>query len=186
MMLKKSWFNLILLTAVFLLSNAGNIEAQTSYDPAGKAALARGFADPPSPARPAIYWVWVNGLTNKGQMTYELEQLKAKGISAAYIFDVGARDTQGIVPAGPAFMGPESVEAIGYAVREATRLGLEIGIVTSSSWNCGGPWVKPEHASMGLYHCQKTVEGPAQFSEVLPFPTVPKQTPKGPDGLPVY
>jgi hypothetical protein len=163
-----------------------------SYDSAGQVshtgseALAEGFVDPPSAARPAIYWVWVNGLTDARQRTYELEQLKDKGISGLYIFDVGARDTKGIVPAGPAFMGPESLKAIGHTVKEATRLGLDVGITTSSSWNCGGPWVKPEHASMGLYHSQKIVEGPARFSGVLPFPVVPKQTPKGADGLPIY
>ncbi|UCE50625.1 MAG: hypothetical protein JSW47_10760 [Phycisphaerales bacterium] len=148
--------------------------------------LAQGFLDPPPAARPAVYWVWVNGLTDARQRTYELEQLKDKGISGLYIFDVGARDTKDIVPAGPGFMGPESLKAIGHTVREATRLNLEVGIVTSSSWNCGGPWVRPEHASMGLYHSQKIVEGPMRFSEVLPFPAVPKQAPKGPDGLPVY
>ena len=148
--------------------------------------FAEGFADPPSAARPAIYWVWVNGLTDARQRTYELEQLKDKGISSLYIFDVGARDPKGIVPAGPAFMGPESVKAIGHTVKEATRLGLDVGITTSSSWNCGGPWIEPEHASMGLYHCQKIVEGPARVSEILPFPVVPKQTPKGADGLPIY
>jgi len=151
-----------------------------------KADLADGFTDPPSCARPAVYWVWVNGLTDRRQMTYELEQMKAKGIRRVYIFDVGARDPQGIVPAGPAFMGPESVKAMGHAVREATRLGIEVGIVTSSSWNCGGPWIEPKHASMGLYQSQKTVRGPLQFSDAFPFPKVPKQTPKGSDGLPVY
>ena len=148
--------------------------------------LAEGFSDPPSAARPAIYWVWVNGLTDARQRTYELEQLKDKGISSLYIFDVGARDTKGIVPAGPAFMGPESLKAIRHTVKEATRLGLDVGITTSSSWNCGGPWVKLEHASMGLYHTQKTVKGPVRFSGVLPFPVVPKQTPKGADGLPKW
>ncbi|MFH1718339.1 MAG: glycosyl hydrolase [Planctomycetota bacterium] len=192
-MLHKSRLVSIQVIIISLLLLTGKIEAQTPAYSTGtenssarNTALARGFANPPSPARPAVYWVWVNGLTNRKQLTYELEQMKAKGISTAYIFDVGARDPAGIVPAGPAFMGPESVKAIGYAVREATRLGVEIGIVTSSSWNCGGPWVKPEHASMGLYHCQKTVKGPVKLSEVLPFPTIPKQTPKGANGLPLY
>jgi hypothetical protein len=145
-----------------------------------------GFASPPLSACPAVYWVWVNGLTNKQRLTHELEEMRAKGISGVYIFDVGARDPKGIVPEGPAFMGPESLKAIGHAVREATRLGLDVGIVTSSSWNCGGPWVTPEHASMGLFHCQVTVNGPAQFSEALPFPTLPRKAPKGSDGLPAY
>jgi hypothetical protein len=133
-----------------------------------------------------VYWVWVNGLTDKRQMTRELEELKAKGIGGVYIFDVGAQDPQKIVPAGPAFMGPESLDAIGHAVREATRLGLEMGLVTSSSWNCGGPWVKPEYASMGLYHCRVTVKGPRHFSESLPMPPLPKDAPRSPDGKPVF
>ena len=95
-----------------------------------QADLADGFIDPPSCARPAVYWVWVNGLTDRQQMTYELEQMKAKGIRRVYIFDVGAQDPQKIVPAGPAFMGPQSLKAMGYAIREATRLGIEVGIVT--------------------------------------------------------
>ena len=151
-----------------------------------EANLAHDFQDPPSCARPAVYWVWVNGLTDRQQMTYELEQYKAKGIRRVYIFDVGARDPQKIVPAGPAFMGPESIKAMGHAVREATRLGIEVGIVTSSSWNCGGPWIEPKHASMGLYQSQKTIRGPLTFSEALPFPKVSNRTPKGPDGLPLY
>ena len=148
--------------------------------------LSDGFASPPLSACPAVYWVWVNGLTNKQRLTHELEEMRAKGLGGVYIFDVGARDPKGIVPEGPAFMGPESLKAIGHAVREATRLGLDVGIVTSSSWNCGGPWVTPEHASMGLFHCQVTVNGPAQFSDTLPFPTLPRKAPKGSDGLPAY
>ncbi len=119
-------------------------------------------------------------------MTWELQELKAKGIGGLYIFDVGAQDPQKIVPAGPAFMGPESLDAIGHAVREATRLALEVGLVTSSSWNCGGPWVPPELASMGLYHCQVTVKGPKRLSEPLPMPEVPKKAPRDSDGRPAY
>ncbi len=167
-------------------AGAGGESSQRDAGGSGKLSLAEGFADPPAPARPAAYWCWVNGNTNLAQLTRELEEMKAKGLSGAYIFDVGAQDPDGIVPAGPAFMGPESLRAVGHAVREATRLGLEIGLVTSSSWNAGGSWVTPKHASMGLYHSQTAVKGPTQFSGVLPFPSVPKKSPKGADGLPLY
>jgi len=155
------------------------------------AGVARGdlvsmFRDPPLVARPSVYWVWVNGLTDRQQMTRELEELKAKGIGGVYIFDVGAQDPQNIVPAGPAFMGPESLKDIGYTVREATRLGLEVGLTTSSSWNCGGPWVTPEYASMGLYHSQLDVKGPTRLADPLPLPALPKAAPRGPDGRPAY
>ena len=148
--------------------------------------LVAGFENPPLPARPSVYWAWVNGLTDQRQMTRELEELKAKGIGGVYIFDVGAQDPLKIVPAGPAFMGPESLKAIGHTVRETTRLGLEVGLTTSSSWNCGGPWVPPEYASMGLYHTQMTVTGPRRLAEPLPMPALPRNAPRGPDGRPAF
>jgi hypothetical protein len=153
---------------------------------AARADLVSGFRDPPLPARPSLYWVWVNGLTDAEQMTWELAEMKAKGIGGLYIFDVGAQDPQKIVPAGPAFMGPESMKAIGHTVREATRLGLEVGLITSSSWNCGGPWVPPKYASMGLYHCQLDVAGPKRLADPLPVPSLPKRAPRGADGKPAY
>ncbi len=148
--------------------------------------LLPGFRDPPLSARPAVYWSWINGLTDRAQMTRELEELKAKGIGGVYIFDVGAQDPQKIVPAGPAFMGPESLKAIGHTVREATRLGLNVGLVTSSSWNCGGPWIPPEYASMGLYYGETAVTGPQHFSGPLPNPTLPKKTPRDAEGRPAF
>ena len=152
----------------------------------GHDALLEGFRNPPLAARPSIYWAWVNGLTDKAQMTWELEELRAKGVGGVYVFDIGARDPAGIVPDGPGFMGPESLDAIGHTVREATRLGLDVGLVTSSSWNCGGPWIPPKYASMGLYHCQMSVRGPTRLSDPLPLPSLPARAPRGPDGKPAY
>ncbi|MEN6575022.1 MAG: glycosyl hydrolase [Phycisphaerales bacterium] len=167
---------LSLVLAVMAVGGGDVVGAAGAFD------LAQEFTNPPLSVRPSVYWSWVNGLTDKRRMTRELEELKAKGIGGLYIFDIGAQDPQKIVPAGPAFMGPESVDAIGHTVREATRLGLEVGLVTSSSWNCGGPWVPPEYASMGLYHCRRVVTGPTRLSEVLPMPELPKNAPRSPDG----
>ncbi len=172
-------FLLIVLTWI----NSGQLSV-LAKDSEGK--LWEGFRNPPKAARPAIYWAWVNGLTNRKQMTWELQELSDKGIRGVYIFDIGARDPYGIVPEGPAFMGPESLDAIAHTVKEATRLGMDVGLVTSSSWNCGGPWIKPEHASMGLFHCQLTTEGPVQLADPLPMPKLPARAPRGPDGKPAY
>jgi len=148
--------------------------------------LADGFLNPPPSARPAAYWAWLNGSVSLPQLTRELAEMKDKGISKLYIFECGAKDPDGVIPAGPAFMGPESVKAIGYAIREAARLEMELGLTTSSSWNAGGSWVTPQHASMGLFRSETTVEGPVRFDEELPFPSVPAKAPKRPDGLPAY
>jgi len=149
-------------------------------------ALRQCFVDPPRDARPGAYWAWINGNVDLAQLTREMEQMKAAGLSKLYIFECGAQDKLGIVPVGPAFMGPESIKAIAHAVREAGRLGMELGLTTSSSWNAGGNWVEPRHASMGLYQSKIAVTGPAKFSAPLPFPDVPDKTPKRADGLPVF
>ncbi len=153
--------------------------AGVSPDPLGAQ-----FADPPFEARPSTYWIWLNGFTEEARLVSELEELKKSGVSAAYILEMGTL-TKG-VPAGPAYFGPESVKTIGRVLREARRVGIEIGITGSSSWNSGGAWVRPEHASKGLYHSIVKLMGPSRFSGVLPLPAVSAESPKAPDGSPAY
>jgi hypothetical protein len=148
--------------------------------------LEDGFTNPPMPARPRAYWAWINGNVNLPQLTRELEEYKDKGLAGVDIFDIGAVDPNKVVPEGNKFLGKESVDAIVYAVKEAKRLGLELGLVASSSWNAGGDWVTPEYAAMLLYKSEVVVEGPSEFSGILPFPEVSEQTPKKADGLPAF
>jgi hypothetical protein len=146
--------------------------------PAGRSATAAGaglseaeFRDPPLAARPSALWTWLNGHVDHAQLTRELEEMKAKGMRGAIIWDLGGiADPAKIIPAGPAFLGPESLAAIHHAMDEATRLGLELGMVASSSWNAGGPWIEPEDSGKELRWSERAVSGPAEFSEVLPLP----------------
>ena len=144
------------------------------------------FANPPIEARAGAYWVWLNGNVDLAQITHELEEMKAKGMSGAEIWDVGLirPNPDMTVAAGPAFLGPESLAAIHHAINEATRLGLRLGLVTSSSWNEGGSWVEPKDALKALYVSEITVTGPAKIARKLPFP--PNRATKGADGLPLY
>jgi hypothetical protein len=144
--------------------------------------LAIAFDNPPPSARPGAYWVWVNGQFDRRQMTRELEDARAKGLSGFEVFDVGTTGRGPDVPAGPTFMGPESAAAVGHAVREAGRLGLAMGLITSSSWNAGGPWVTPAMASKSLYASTTEVRGPAAVDVRLPYPKVPQPKFKGRKG----
>lgn len=145
------------------------------------------FRVPPIEARPGAFWDWLNGNVDLAQITRELEEMKAKGMSGAEIWDIGTYNQnpdEAPIRPGPSFMGPESLKAINHAIDEATRLGLNLGIVSASSWNAGGSWVKPADAMKGLYSSQTTVTGPSRFSQKLPFPE--NKAPKGPGGMPVY
>ena len=129
------------------------------------------FRTPPLQARPSVLWTWLNGYVDKKQITRELEEMKAKGLRGAIIWDLGSiADPQKIIPAGPAFLGPESLKSIHHAMDEAERLGLELGMVAASSWNSGGPWITADDASKKLLWSELAVEGPSEFSGVLPLP----------------
>ena len=137
--------------------------------------LAEGFLNPPVIARPKALWPWVNGNFSLSQITFELEQAKQKGMGGFDIWDVGTNmNPDQLVPDGPAFLSDESVNAIAHTIREADRLGLEIGLITSSSWNAGGAWVKPEHGAMGLFRTDTLISGPVRFSGMLPLPQYPE------------
>lgn len=146
--------------------------------------LRAGFLDPPGSARPAAYWCWLNGYVDEPQALWELNEFREKGLSGLYVFDIVAQAPEGMVPAGPAFMSRDWVRVFGNVVREAKKLGLEIGLITSSSWNAGGPWVTPEYAAMGLFTTQATCEGPAEFDEELPRPKLPEAAHQHPGQLP--
>ncbi|NIS51700.1 MAG: hypothetical protein GWN67_11435, partial [Phycisphaerae bacterium] len=149
--------------------------------------LVSGFLHPPKAAKPSIYWLWLNGYVNRDYLESELKQFSEKGIGGLCIFDMGARgDTKAVPPPGPAFMSDEFVENIAYTLGLASKYNLDVQLAACSSWDLGGAWVQPHHASMGLYHTKIQVKGPVDYDEVLPFPELPLKTPKTPDGKPVF
>lgn len=185
--------SLITFTIISLLFSFSFLPAQSSNTVSSLSPS--DFENPPVSARPTVWWDWLQGNVNLTQLTRDLEEMKDKGLGGAEIWDVEAlRNKDNYIPPGPAFLGPQSVEAIDHAIREAKRLGLRMGIMPTTGWNAGGTWVKPEESSKALYVSKIRVEGPKRFSQTLPFPKLPDDAeatygikiPKGPDGLPLY
>jgi len=149
--------------------------------------LSGDFVNPPDSSRPGAYWCWLNGDMTKKSITYDLEEMKDKGMGRAEIWDVALRDDpEGIYGVGRAFLSDESVGMILHALSEGKRLGLEIGMVASSGWNAGGSWVEPDWAAKALYFSELSITGPQSFSGSLPFPEVPEECPVDGDGVPVF
>jgi hypothetical protein len=164
---------LALLGALILVFGACGPGASTGSRPASDrdTLSEKEFFNPPVSARPSVLWPWLNGFVDRDELTRELEELKAKGFGGAIIWDVGSlRDPNKIIPAGPAFLGPESVASISHAIDQANRLGLELGLFASSSWNAGGAWIKPENASQRLLCREITVTGPGRIRVTVPLP----------------
>ena len=162
----------------------------------GLAELRQGFQNPPVKARAKVYWWWLNGYVDSVRLKTELRAIKDAGLGGVDIFEIGLRrasDEKGIIPAGPPFMGDESLHLIKLALDEAKALDLEVGLGVASSWNAGGTWVEPKHASKTLYASKTQVRGGNEVKVKLSFPEItpdrngkPRNIDYLPSGRPVY
>lgn len=119
--------------------------------------LQEGFSNPPVSARPWTYWWWMNGAASKKGITRDFEEMREKGIAGVMLMHAGH------VPEkwqkGPAFMSDQWRELFRHTLREADRCGIGISVNVSAGWDCGGPWVTPEHAMKQLVCTNTVVKG---------------------------
>ena len=127
-------------------------------------------------SRPYTYFLLLNGYLNRSYVEKELADFKQKGFGGICLFDMGARgDSRFTPPAGPEFMSSQSVEDIAHVIRVAGKLNMDVSLATTSSWDLGGSWVKPEDGSMTLATSQVEIPGGADYDGVLPFPVSKEQ-----------
>ena len=141
-----------------------------------------GFKNPPLEAQPLVYHWWLGGDVDTNRLKEELKSFKEAGIAGFTIFEIGSRDTVR-VKSGPAFLSGESLDLIKFAVEEAGKMGLEVGLNTASSWNAGGNWIPPQYAAKSIYYAQTMHDHHKNQPIKLPFPEVPKVDPWGKPGF---
>jgi hypothetical protein len=149
-------------TSLWLL--AGCTGGQSTAD------LARDFVNPPAATKPRCYWYWFDDHVSKEGVTRDLEAMKRVGIGAAYIGliggAIGKRTELNPKPLSEPWWGN-----LEHAVREGTRLGVDIGLFNCPGWSqSGGPWVKPHQAMRFLMREEIRLEGPRRFSGKPPVP----------------
>jgi hypothetical protein len=85
--------------------------------------------------------------------------MKNAGIGGFDMFEIGVPRQDTMIPGGPAFLSDESLKVIKFVVKEAGKLGLEMGLNLASSWNAGGSWTLPKNAGKSLYFSNTTMKG---------------------------
>jgi hypothetical protein len=144
-----------LIAAAFALLTLGTapapVHAQGRTD-----ALTQSFLNPPATAKPQVWWHWINGNITKAGITADLEDMKRVGIGGGTICNLG-----GFAPPGDAhFESPLWWSDVDFAMHEAGRLGLELGVEDCEGWSSsGGPWVKPADAMKMLVWSEARVDG---------------------------
>ena len=145
------------------------LHAEAGSLPPGDA-LARDFAQPPDATKPRCYWYWMDGQITKEGITRDLEAMKRVGIGEGYIGVIGG---QSGTPAkdGAKALTDEWWGFIEHALREGTRLGVDIGVFNSPGWSqSGGPWVKPSQAMRYVVLPETRLRGPQRFEGKLATP----------------
>lgn len=146
------------------LPGEANPGGQASRTPASDALFDR-FSNPPTDARPGVWWRWINGKISKEGITADFEAMNRMGIrQIEFNGQIGDSKIE--------MMSPEWMDFFQYAVREASRLGISIHAVPAVGWNYGGPWIDAENAAKKLVFTETQVSGPGSQGITLPQPEV--------------
>jgi len=153
----------LLFTVLSLLISISFAQTKKSR---GIAASEQDFLNPGNQAKPWVFFWWFNGYVDKPAITHHLEELKAKGFGGFLLYP----SESGSIPQGAPFMSPEWRELFRFAVSEAHRLGLQMGINICNGWPAGGPCITPENNTRIFVSATETVKGPQLLSGQLPQP----------------
>jgi len=128
------------------------------------------FKNPPANAHVHTWWHWIDGRITRKGITKDLESMKQQGITQATILDVSMSTGKNLGVKRISFNSEEWYEMFRWALHEAKRLGITIGVHNCDGWSeSGGPWITPE-MSMKKFVYSKTVMKDGENQAKLPRP----------------
>ncbi len=141
--------------------------------------LEQQFLNPPTSAKPYVWWHWMGSNFSKEGITKDLEAMKESGIGGATIFNLASAVQESHFPTlnnpwpEQTYRSPAYWEALKHAAAEADRLGLEIGLHNTVGYSTtGGPWIDEERSMQRLVWSDTTVTGGKQLSISLSKPVL--------------
>jgi hypothetical protein len=118
------------------------------------------FLNPPQSSKIHTWWHWMAGNITKEGITKDLESMKRQGVVEATIINVGQNFSKEVDLPRVKFNSPEWIEMFLWALKEANRLGITIGIQTIDGYcTTGGPWITPELSMKQYVWTKTTIEG---------------------------
>lgn len=140
--------------------------------------LARQFVAPADKYKPHVWWHWMGSNFSKEGIKKDLNAMKETGVGGVVVFNVPSwLDTSMNPWPWQVFRGKAYWEALGYALAEAKKLNMEVGIHNSPGWSTtGGPWIKPEQGMQAVTFSITRVAGREQVKEPLPNPKTDEDT----------
>ncbi|MBN1183441.1 MAG: discoidin domain-containing protein [Bacteroidales bacterium] len=129
------------------------------------------FQSPPEFAKPWVFWYWMHEAFSKEGITADLEAMKEAGIGGAYICTIKPATDPPLYEPVTKTLTPEFCDMLTFAMQEADRLGLKIGMFPSDGFAlAGGPWITPEMSMQKVVWTETYVKGNQHFKDSLPQP----------------
>jgi hypothetical protein len=125
------------------------------------------FRTPPDAARPGVYWYFMDGNQDRGEMVADLHAMRDVGIGSVVFLEVDLGMARGPVP----FMSEAWQDNVANAFVQAGKLGMEVILGTGPGWaGSGGSWVGIEDSMQHLVGMHVQVSGPGVLDQLLPVP----------------
>lgn len=158
-----------LLWVSFFLFHVSGAQTLTSADSYNQ--LYKDFKTPPRQAKPWVFWYWMYASVSKAGITADLQAMKEAGIGGAYLMCIKdtTKNITGVSPVRQ--LSAEWWEMVVFAMKEAKRVGMELGMHVSDGFAlAGGPWITPELSMQKLVWADTLIKGGQTFSYSLPQP----------------
>ena len=166
--------------ALTIICTAGFLVAQTSNDD-----LKKGFENPPSAARPRVWWHWMNGNITQEGIKLDLEWMHRAGIAGFQNFDAALQTPQ-VVDKRLAYMTPEWKEAF---LHPKQALGIVVQflrapLALSKILAFASGSARPPRTCRSSIRMPSSLPSDFLLAQPTPQPSRPKSLPAAKDWMP--
>ncbi|MEJ5963139.1 glycosyl hydrolase [Pedobacter immunditicola] len=121
--------------------------------------------------KPWVFWYWIQGGVSKEGITADLQAMKEAGIGGAYLMSIQGPAKVPLYTPVSNQLTPRWWSMVTFAMAEAKRLELKIGMHVSDGFAlAGGPWITPELSMQKVVHSKINIKGAGQTKFNLPQP----------------
>ncbi len=111
-------------------------------------------------SKPWVYWYWMHSAYSKEGITADLEAMKDAGIAGAYLMTIKGPTDPPLIDPPVLQLSPEFWEMVGFALKEANRLDLQIAMHAADGFAvAGGPWIEPEQSMQKVVYTDTILSG---------------------------
>lgn len=116
------------------------------------------YAQQNETTKPWVFWYWMQAGVSKPGITADLEAMKTAGIGGAYLMSIKGATNPPLYTPPAEQLSPEWWGMVKFAMEEAKRLNLKLGMHVSDGFAlAGGPWITPELSMQKIVSTQLNI-----------------------------